>query len=146
MIPRMRPSYRKVDWSKVQAGMEGLINVYDVWKGVRDIIDGLPRAGTGSSRCKWWLDVLENMKLDIRYLRRKATHDPAQRTSLQLATKVYKSTIDQSRYDHIKNMLAKSKNPDIFLYIHALETSQILPGSILVKVNIPAPMGKVAIS
>jgi len=91
------------------------------------IVDGLPRMIHGQARCHWWNDDLEQMRDAVRRLRRITTRDTSRRDDYILARNVYRSLVVQARYNNLKTMLATTKDPDIFRYVHTMHNSRSLP-------------------
>jgi len=44
-----------------------------------------------------------------------------------LVRKIYRSAVVQARYENLRTLLSSAKDPDIFRYVRALETSRTLP-------------------
>jgi len=128
MLPAAKPNYKKARWDLVASRLEAIDeNCDDIWLQARQIVDEIPRKNHGRGRCGWWSDDLERMRADTRRLRRICRTDHGRRQDYQLAMKVYRAMMIQSRYDDIRIRLSKASDPDIFKYVHAVDTTRTLP-------------------
>ena len=66
-LVRKRPAWKRIDGEKLDISLRDLSNSHDedIWSGVRDIVDGLPRARVGRVECRYWSVELERMRRDI---------------------------------------------------------------------------------
>jgi len=127
-LPAPRPAYNKVRWDLVESDLKDIDPPKDdVWKKVRHIVDGLPRKRAGRGICDWWNADLERMRDDMRRLRWEVVRDRRRLHDFRLVRKIYWAAVVQARYRRMAEVLSTAKDPEIFRYVHALNTSRTLP-------------------
>ena len=127
-LPKPKPQYTKANWDCIKGDLGDIDpGCDDIWMKARAVVDGIPRKWVGRDHCMWWNDDLERMRDDLRSLRRDSVRSPGRRQDYLLVRKVYRAALAQARYDHMRHVLSTAKDPDIFRYVHAFETSRTLP-------------------
>jgi len=127
-LPPLKPNFKKAKWDHIATSLNAInAENHDIWHKARAIVDDITRKSHGRDRCRWWTDDLERMRDDTRRLRRISVMDRDRRLDFILARKVYKAAVIQARYDSLGSGLATATDPEIYKFVHVLDTSRTLP-------------------
>jgi len=127
-INRRRPAWKKVDQPKLWEDIRGLSDLQDneLWPGIRKIVDGLPRSRHAHRSCSFWNDEMERLRRDVRRAR-KGCQDSDGRERYNLVRRVYRAMLIRRRAEHIGDMLARAREPEVFRLMNRLEPNRTIP-------------------
>jgi len=121
---RKRPDWNKCNENELAVGLCELSEYApnERWGKLRLLVDELPRRRAGLGQCKFWNNELEKMRLDVRRACRSTMDHPENRSDYNLVSCVYRVSLLQHQYDHIRTVLARAKDPAVFRLLRLLET------------------------
>jgi len=127
-LERRKPAWKRVDQSKLWKDIRDLEGLPDseLWPGIKDIVGQLPRSRHASRNCAFWNEEMERLRRDVRRAR-KGCGDPAGREGYNLVRSVYRAMLIRRRSEHIGDMLAHAKEPEVFGLMKKLEPNRTIP-------------------
>jgi len=129
---RKQPDWNRCEDNEFAVELCGLSRhaLHKRWGELRSLVDGLPRRRTGPGRCKFWNNELEKMRLDVRRAHRSIDRHPENRTAYNLVRCIYRTSLLQYQYDHIRTVLTKARDPAVFRLVQQLKTRTTLPSMV----------------
>jgi len=91
------------------------------YEGMIRIMESLPEGRRCRGKNEWWTEELEKINKDMKVMRRKGDKD------WKLVRKVFRKRMINTRYEHMKDILSKNKDNDIFKIVKCLEGQRVIP-------------------
>ena len=115
-------NWRKVDWGKVKDELDVVAEKDGGYDEIIRIVDRLGRKGVYKKSCGWWNKELEKIVKEVKFLRRSGD-----REAWKLARKVLRNRLINERYDYLKRILERAKDPEIFKAVKTLDAKRVVP-------------------
>jgi len=122
-------AWKKVNWKKMEEDLKklevGQGKGDDSWEGKMKVMESLPERRRTRDKNEWWTEELEWMNRDMKVMRRKGDKD------WKLVKKVFRNRMINTRYEHMKDILSKKKDKDIFKIVKWLEGQRAIPPMVM---------------